>query len=383
MTIVDFYQYLLFFLVTVFTFRTCKKYQGSSFSYANVNTKVPDSVGIVLCFLFTILIGNRILVSPPYFWVDTGVYCTLYDSMLGGQFYLDFTTENKIFDNLHRFWASYDLGMNSLFVICDAIYFGCTYKACQKWFPHDTTVAYLAFLGAFSTYSYSWNGVKAGVAAALFLVAIACYQKKTISICFVLLSWGFHHSMTVPVAAYALTLFYKNPKWYFYGWSFCAFMSALHITAFAELFASISGDEIGKSYLLAQGGEGVMDKGGFRLDFIIYSIMPVWVGYKIVMKEGLKVSKEYLTLLHMYLCTNGVWMLCMYASYSNRIAYLSWFMYPFVLIYPFLKEDLKGMSLLGTRNQYMQLTKVVKYHLYFTLFMELIFYKLIKVIVVQ
>lgn len=86
----------------------------------------------------------------------------------------------------------------------------------------------------------------------------------------------------------------------------------------------------------------------------------------------------YKTILNLYLCTNAVWCLCMYASYCNRIAYLSWFMYPIVLIYPLLKEDLSGCSLLKGRSQYKLFSKVMSYHLGFTLFMELVFYKLIK-----
>ena len=69
----------------------------------------------------------------------------------------------------------------------------------------------------------------------------------------------------------------------------------------------------------------------------------------------------------MYLMTNAIWMLCMYAEFTNRIAYLSWFQYPVVLIYPFLKEQW-GV------NQYPLVKKIAYGHLVFTLFMELVFY---------
>ena len=60
-------------------------------------------------------------------------------------------------------------------------------------------------------------------------------------------------------------------------------------------------------------------------------------------------------------------MLCMYAEFTNRIAYLSWFMYPFVLIYPLVCENW------GTQK-YRTLSKFMLLHLGFTLFMQIIYY---------
>ena len=77
-------------------------------------------------------------------------------------------------------------------------------------------------------------------------------------------------------------------------------------------------------------------------------------------------SGLYKDLLNLYLCTNGVWMLCMYANFTNRIAYLSWFLYPIVLIYPFLNEELGP-------QRYRQFSKVMLCHLAFTLFMAFIY----------
>ena len=68
-----------------------------------------------------------------------------------------------------------------------------------------------------------------------------------------------------------------------------------------------------------------------------------------------------------YTFTNSVWMLCMYAEYTNRIAYLSWFMYPFVLIYPLICENW-GIQ------KYRTLLKIMMCHLGFTLFMQIIYY---------
>lgn len=374
-TLVDTYQYLLLILVTLFTYQLCKRYRTTGFNQSLVDSRKAESIAFMLCILFSFLIGLRpIDVWTVNQWGDTAVYMDTYRVLNGTSFQFEWQAGNKIWDNLFSFWACNDLEPSFLFFIAASIYFGATYVACKKWFPHDTAIAYLAFLGAFSTYSYSYNGVKAGVAGALFLVAIAYYEKKSVSILFALLSLGFHHSMQLPIATYILTIFFKESKWYFYGWIFCVLMATLHIGFFQSLFMGFGGNE---DNLYLQGVQDDITQIGFRPDFMLYSAAPIWIGYRLVMKENRKVSKLYLTLLHIYLCTNGVWMLCMYAAYSNRIAYLSWFMYPFVLIYPFLKEDIKGFRLFGLNNQYRMLAKVAMYHLYFTLFMNLVYYKIL------
>lgn len=145
-------------------------------------------------------------------------------------------------------------------------------------------------------------------------------------------------------------------------------MAIAHVSVFANLFASFS-DQTGSEYLTntGQNDDYFGGKGGFRYDFVLYSSMPVLVGYLIEMKKKLPVSRIYGDLIHLYICINSVWMLCMYASYTNRIAYLSWFLYPVVLIYPYLNEKID-------RYRYSKFAKVVLAHIGFTLFMFLIYY---------
>ena len=373
MLLVDIYRYLILFIVGIWTYQLCQQYRARKFNSKSVNAASPQFGIIVLAIFLTLLIGLRPMDDRmSWMWVDSYNYKLMYNTSVGNPFVFNSLAENLIWDNLFNFWTSNDLGLTSLFLLSDAFYFGCTYLACRKWFPHDTAIAYLAFLGAFSTYSYSFNGIKAGVASALFLLALANYNKKAVSITFVVFSLGVHHSMILPVAAYIITLFVKNPKWYFYGWVFCVLMATLHVSFFANLFSGFTSDEKTAQYLTGTGDDSYIT--GFRPDFILYSFAPILVGYIVFLRNRIQVSNLYRILLCMYLCTNGVWCLCMYSGSTNRIAYLSWFMYPFVLIYPFLKENLTGLRLLGTKKQYAMLAMVVMYHYLFTFFMEVIYY---------
>lgn len=314
----------------------------------------------LFAFILTCVIAIFIGVRPvSYLFVDMGAYRSRYINILGSPFYFDWTAENLIYDNWFVYMASARIPINTVFILFSFIYYGCIYIACKKLFPKDTLLATLVCFVAFSTFSYATNGMKAGMAASIFLIALAYHDKFWITIPIALISLGMHHAMKLVVVAYIIVLLFRNPKLYFIVWGISFVCAALHITYFQHLFAGFT-DEHGASYLLSQRNSG------FRIDFIIYSAAPVIVGYYIIYKRRI-VSKIYNLILSLYLLTNSVWMLCMYANFTNRIAYLSWFMYPIVLLYPFV-------NLVWSSRQYTYLKYCVYGHLSFTLFMTFIYY---------
>lgn len=317
---------------------------------------------LLLMLLCAIVIGIR----PNWHgFVDSRNYIRVIEFLQGEYFVFDFDAQNILFDNLLCWIASKSWSWTSFFVIIAFIYFGGIFIAVKKMFPRDVLFAFLVYLAAFSTFSYATNGIKAGAAASLFLVALAYRDKKWVSYLFVALSYGFHHSMQLLVAAYIIVSLVKKPKYYLWLWCVSLLVAALHITFFQELFAGFT-DEQGAQYLIADQSEESAYLTGFRLDFIIYSAVPVLLGWYWIFKRGLK-SEKYNFLYNLYLLANSVWMLCMYASYTNRIAYLSWQLLPIVLIYPFLNERLSP-------NQYRTVGVIALGHLAFTLFMEFIYY---------
>lgn len=356
------YQHIYLLLVLLLTWGAYQNYSKKD-GLQTMGGYSTEAGSLLLILFLVIFIGLRPL-SGRYF-VDMANYDLFYRTIYEGTtFYFDWNAENFIFDNLFAWWGSARLGCTSFFLFIAAIYFTTAYWGIRRLFPKDQWVAYLVFLAAFSTFSYGTNGIKAGAAASLFIWAMGYRENLKVCIPLILLSWGFHHSMQLPVYAFVLTLIFKHPKWYFYGWVACFFLAFAHVSFFANLFASMS-DESGAGYIAGGFDDGT--KGGFRIDFILYSSMPVLVGYWVIFKKRIQVSALYKSLLNLYLCSNGVWMLCIYANFTNRIAYLSWFLYPVVLIYPFLNEDLGA-------NRFRQFSRVMLYHLGFTLFMSFIYY---------
>ena len=329
--------------------------------YSNKRFETPRKEGIppsfLLCIAVTAFIGFRPISSV---FVDMAGYATSMSIWKIPNVNYSWDQLNVIFDNFRIFYATNDYPIRWFFVIISVIYFGCIWVACRKIIPYDTILAFVVYLGAFSTFSFGTNGIKAGAAASIFLLVLAYHKNTKLAIIFALISWGFHHSMSMVVGSFVIVKLYNKPKIYFFIWVFSLIIAAAHISVFQSIFQSMT-DERGESYLEIQKfGKG------FRFDFVLYSAVPVLVGYYTIFKKKI-LSQNYCTLLNMYLLTNSIWMLCMYAEFTNRIAYLSWFMYPIVLIYPFLNMKL-------CNKQYHKAIMVTMLHLCFTLFMTFVFY---------
>lgn len=355
------YQDIYLILVTILSLACFRKYAGYGGGRLYDGGREGNYRIILLTLFFMLFIGLRPISGR--FFVDMGPYNENYMTHYGSYFQWDWDTANKLFDNLFLWMASKKINIYIFFVLIATIYFSGIAIACSMLFPKDKWATFLIYLAAFSTFSYATNGIKAGAAASLFLLALAFNERDKIiwTIVFLLLSLGFHHSMQLPVIAFLICKFVKEPKIYFWVWIFCLLMSAAHITFFMHIFERLT-DEQGAEYL---SGIGNTYK-GFRFDFILYSAAPIIIG-QIALKKNMIVSKKYEFLLNLYTLTNSIWLLCMYADFSNRISYLSWLMLPIVLVYPFLKERWGD-------NQYVVFKSVANYHLLFTLFMTYIYY---------
>src|SRR5690606_25184293 len=85
--------------------------------------------------------------------------------------------------------------------------------------------------------------------------------------------------------------------------------------------------------------EGKFSSTGFRWDFLLYSSTAVFAGWYYIVKRNYK-DKIYFWLFNTYVFSNAFWILVIRANFSNRFAYLSWFMIGLVIIYPLLKQQI-------------------------------------------
>jgi hypothetical protein len=355
----EYYQYIYLAIITIMTMIYVARYTRTLWGNS-------ESGALIYTIFMILFIGFRPI--SHYFGDMPGYAYSMDDNRFAD---IPVTWDNNyIFYPMMTFLATIGASRQTPIIILAAINFISTFIAFNKIFPKNVFLAMLVFFGAFSTFGAATNGLKAGCAAALFLVALAYREKRLISILFLILSLGFHHSMQLPIAAYLVCYFYKNTRVFLYFWGMCLIIAIAHITSIMALFASYT-DETGSNYLLTEAGSLYSEFNGhlgFRYDFVIYSVIPIVLGYYAIFKKKL-VSNEYQFMLNVYILTNAIWMLCMYANYTNRIAYLSWLMYPVLILYPFMNMEW-GI------NANKHLTYAVYGHLGFTLFMTLIYYVL-------
>ena len=177
----------------------------------------------------------------------------------------------------------------------------------------------------------------------------------------------FHKTLLLPVIAYVLTQFYNNPKFYIKAWLLAIPMSLFLGSLFITIFTSLGfGDDRLAGYL----SDGLQADTRFRWDFLFYSAFPVFAGWYFIIKKEFK-DTFYNSIFNIYLICNAFWILVIRASFSNRFAYLSWFLMAFVIIYPLLKQQL-------FKNQQVMIAKVVTSYFMFTFLMYLIYYTLLK-----
>lgn len=355
--IAAYYYDIYLFVVSLLTIFYSLKY------YIN-KAAVRDNeiLPLFLCFLITIFIGFRPVDS---IFADTVGYANSIDGTYGTLYYSNI--ENFIFDRLIIFFNNFGLGHELFFLLISFIYFFVIYIAYKKLYKDNVAVLFIIFLGSFSTFSYATNGIKAGAAASLFCMAIAYRENKVLSYFILLISYGFHHSMHVCIAAYICACFVSQPKYYIYFWCFSLIMAMLHITFFQSLFSGFTNDK-GAGYLMPSYGSYIT---GMRYDFVLYSAIPVIVGYYSLFKLKIR-DINYKFFYNVYLLLNSVWMLCMYSGYTNRIAYLSWCLYPIVISYPFLSNEINAEF----RNRC--LSVIIMFNLLFTLFVQYIYLIFVK-----
>lgn len=360
------YQYIYIIIVSLISIRVFNRYNYASYC-VDTNQLTNNKSSIVLLFAVTLFIGLRPVDIAFVDMIAYDQYMSNMEIMSDGNYSFETDTSNLIFDNLINWWAIKYFNHSLFFLLLSAIYFIGAFCSIKLLFSMHYQAVYLIFLAAFSTFSYGTNGIKAGAAASLFLMALAFDNRKDIhlnklwTIVFILLSWGFHHAMQLPVVAFLVCKIIKAPKYYLFLWCLCVLMSLAHITSFMSFFQGLT-DERGFEYL-AGGGDTVL---GFRFDFVIYSMFPILIGYYALNKRYI-VSERYNFLLNFYTLTNAIWVLCMYANFNNRIAFLSWFVLPIVLVYPLLNEQ-------WGNDKFTYFRSISLGHLCFTLFMVFIYY---------
>lgn len=324
------------------------------------------STSLLICIVYAIWIGGRPV--SGYYFGDTSNYARTYHLMQSG--FIGEADSGEWLWNNFMYACSQSMDVSMFFTVVDIGYFGFTLWACRRLAPNNVLVMLLFCLGAFSFFTYGTNGIRNGLACSIILVFLSYIngnsKDKLIAAVLAFVAFNIHHTTALPILmSVSSLLFIRSFKTAYIFWLLSILISLVAGGAVTSVFAGLGFDDR-LSYLTAQSDEGTFSRTGFRWDFLIYSLMPVMLGYYIVIKRGIQ-DKTYLVLLNTYTLSNAFWVMVIRANYSNRFAYLSWFMYPIVLAYPLLRLDVWG------DKQGERLRQIMLAHIGFTWFMQILY----------
>jgi hypothetical protein len=235
-------------------------------------------------------------------------------------------------------WFAANSDINLFFLFCAFIYVGALWWALVRVFGSDYFVPLVVALSMFTFFSYGVNGVRNGMAASVMILALSFRRRWFVAVLLAVLAMGIHRSMMLTAGAALVTFFVNRPRLWLWGWvgSIVVSLVAGGTISGWLVESGVIGDERFSDYLTGQTGE-TFSRTGFRWDFLLYSAIPVLVGWFFIFRRGYA-DKFYLWLFNIYLVANSFWILVVRADFSNRFAQISWFIMPLVLIYPFFMK---------------------------------------------
>ena len=330
-----------------------------------VNRKKTSFIPLLYAGLFTIVIGLRPI---SYVFGDTVNYANTY-----ARFAADpippFASRDTLFYIVMWFFAHH-VEIYWFFLFCEILYMFPMVIACKRMFRNNTDIAILFCMAAFSFFTYGVNGVRNGIACSMVMMAVSLFKGSSrdniICIIVSIIAYCIHASSLLPLVCLAATHFIRSPRWFFRFWVLSIVISLVAGSSISNFFANLGFDDRLSDYILSESDEDIFSAVGFRWDFLLYSAVPIVYGYYIIVRKRVY-DPTYIKILGTYILANAFWIMVIRANYSNRFAYLSWFLFPIALAYPSVK------LLIWPNTQGRKASNIMMGNLAFTLFMTFIY----------
>jgi len=327
--------YLLIMVFVILTVYQCHTQQVLRTDVAALNA----SFGIFLTVSMILLMGLR---PVDWHFGDTINYAKGFYAMQDAGYVYEPTFGREwLWDNLHNFCVAY-ADIHVFFLICAILYMGGLAVALRQIFGIHYYVPLIVFMSMFTFWSYGVNGVRNGIGSSIFILALANINRPVLAGLLGVCATGFHKSMWLVVVAAVVAWYIKNAYIYLAGWFLSILLSlsmGMTLQNFISQIGIFQGDERFQGYLTGsnQVGEIVQTTMEFRWDFVAFSALGIAFGWYFIMKRKFK-DEFYIWIFNIYCFANAFWIIVIRATYSNRIAQISWFILPLVMVYPTSKK---------------------------------------------
>lgn len=330
--------YTLILLLCLIQSQKIYQYSTNSLLYYNRKGGRP---AILLSVILILFIGTRPI---HVVFADTIGYAAEYNS------YFKMEIDEKRSEWIWIFFTNFckDLGLSvHVWFTCIAFFYIMPMLwACKRWFfSSNVYLAMLFVFSSFSFFAYGVNGLRNGVACSFVIFAMSLYSErmkdKIMAGLLCLAGFFVHKSIALPIVCFLVSYYVvKKFRWALTFWFLSIIFSLIGGASIASLLEPLLGfDQRFSEYLSASADLEAMQGfayTGFRWDFLLYSCIPILLGYYVLQKRKIQ-NRMYQLLMNTYVLANAFWIIVINASFSNRFAYLSWFLYPIVLAYPLLK----------------------------------------------
>lgn len=300
-----------------------------------INLKSKNCVGFIFFILILLFIGLR----PINFrFGDMVIYNIEFENYIKGA---TFDTKKEFLFESFKYFFAKNLNATSFFFVCAFLYIAPLYFATKKLFVDYSFYAFYLLVVSFSFWAYATNGIRNGIATSLFIFAIT-RDSKIVKWTLLLAIIFIHKSILITVLIYLIVTKFNYTKTYLILWFICIPLSLVLGNYLEQFFLGFGfADEKLKLYLegVNQVQEGVTLVIGFRWDFLLYSSIGVIASWYFIVVKKFE-DKIYSLICNTYLISNAIWILVIRVSYSNRFAYMSWFLMALVIIYPLLKSKI-------------------------------------------
>lgn len=300
------------------------------------NPRRGQKVLIIISVLLVLWIGLRPI---SFVFGDTGNYARGFEFLNSRDVS---ESGERIFYGLMWMFKSAGLNVNCFFLLVETIYIGCIAAACVKGYRSKQMYPFVLTLASLSFFSYAVNGIRQGMACSLMLLAYVELKekKRIIPIICSIIAVGTHTSTLLLVGAGILAMTYKKTNAYLTIWMICILIGATMSGTTEAIFQHVGliSDKDIDYYDNANANMELFSHTGFRYDFMLYSIVPIVIGWYFVVKKKYE-DEWYKLIFNIYIIANSFWALVNQSWLSNRVAYLSWCLYAFVMSYPFLMKE--------------------------------------------
>lgn len=334
-------------------------YQNDLFDSATKSFSA--SMGLFLLVFICLYMGNRPVSGRAF--TDMGTYARIYRNIQQGQ--IPIVQKEYVF-NYFMIACTKLMSERWFFFLCGLIYTIPMYVFSRKYGGVYWYFIFFIFLGSFQFWPYGTNGIRNGLGTSIFILALCFYNHKMVMYAIMALSFGIHSSLIIPIAAFIAAGVYKNPRIYLHIWLAAIPLSLVGGSFWESFFGGLGfGDDARAEDYLTKGNinKDSFSSSGFRWDFLLYSASAVFAGWYFIFKKKIT-DVFYIHLWGTFLIANAFWILVIRANFSNRFAYLSWFLMAPVIAYPLLRYKLFP-------NQYRVVGVVIALYYLFTYFMFL------------